>query len=139
MGRSFSADAGLSIIDLAGGAQPMPNEDGSAWVTSTAKFTISATQCPSEARGHRFATRSDTEMILHSYEEYGPDCVSPSEACSRSPSGTPGTRTRLFLARDRVGKKPLFYTIADGQFLFASELQSLLVRSGGVTHPDMRA
>ena len=116
----------LSIIDLDGGRQPMGNEDGTVWITFNGEVYNYLELRPSlESSGHRFATRSDTEVILHAYEEYGSGCVDRLRGMFAFAIWDAKDRT-LFLARDRVGKKPLFYTSAGGQFLFASELQSLL-------------
>lgn len=122
----------LSIIDLAGGAQPLANEDGSVWVTFNGEvYNFGELRGPLEAAGHRFATHSDTEVIVHAYEEYGERCVDHFRGMFAF-AVWDARRRRLFLARDRLGKKPLFYTVADGQFVFASELQGLLA------HPAVR-
>lgn len=120
----------LSIIDLAGGAQPLANEDGTVWVTFNGEvYNFGDLRGPLEARGHRFATHSDTEVVVHAYEEYGPRCVEHFRGMFAF-AVWDGPNRRLFLARDRLGKKPLFYTVADGQFVFASELQGLLQHPG---------
>ena len=104
----------------------MGNEDGTVWITFNGEVYNYLELRPSlESSGHRFATRSDTEVILHAYEEYGSGCVGRLRGMFAFAIWDAKDRT-LFLARDRVGKKPLFYTSAGGQFLFASELQSLL-------------
>src|SRR4051812_34667369 len=116
----------LSIIDLSGGKQPMGNEDGTVWVTFNGEiYNFQELRPELERRGHRFATSSDTEVILHAYEEYGEACLSRFRGMFAF-AVWDQNRRRLFLARDRVGKKPLFYAEADGQFVFASELQALL-------------
>jgi asparagine synthase (glutamine-hydrolysing) len=121
----------LSIIDLTGGRQPMANEDGSIWVTFNGEiYNFQELRPALESRGHRFATRSDTEAILHSYEERGDNCVDGLRGMFAFALWD-ARRRRLLLARDRVGKKPLYYAIADGRFLFASELQAL------VAHPSV--
>jgi asparagine synthase (glutamine-hydrolysing) len=122
----------LSIIDLSGGKQPMGNEDGSVWVTFNGEvYNFADLRGPLEARGHRFASHSDTEAIVHAYEEYGAHCVDQFRGMFAFAIWD-AKRQRLFAARDRLGKKPFFYTVVDGQFLFASELQALL------THPAIR-
>jgi asparagine synthase (glutamine-hydrolysing) len=122
----------LSIIDLAGGAQPMSNEDGSVWVTFNGEiYNYQQVRPHLQKLGHTFATASDTEVILHGYEQYGADCVIPLRGMFAFALWDENTHT-LLLARDRVGKKPLFYTEADGQFLFASELQAI------IRHPAVR-
>lgn len=116
----------LSIIDLAEGHQPMANEDGSVWVAFNGEiYNFKELRGPLEDGGHKFATNSDTEVILHAYEEYGPDCLEHFNGMFAFAIYDRKAR-RLFLARDRVGLKPLHY-LWDGQrFLFASELKALL-------------
>ncbi|HWA98650.1 MAG TPA: asparagine synthase (glutamine-hydrolyzing), partial [Pirellulales bacterium] len=122
----------LSIIDLASGKQPLSNEDGRVWITFNGEiYNFHELRDQLEARGHRFATHSDTEAIVHAYEEYGPSCVEHLRGMFAFAIWDENQQT-LFLARDRVGKKPLFYALADGVFVFASELQAL------VTHPAVR-
>jgi asparagine synthase (glutamine-hydrolysing) len=117
----------LSIIDLAGGQQPMSNEDGTVWVSFNGEiYNFQILRRELIERGHRFATNSDTEAIVHAYEEYGPECVQHFRGMFAL-AVWDQRRETLFLARDRVGKKPLFYTQAGDRFLFASELQALVV------------
>ncbi|MBI5818651.1 MAG: asparagine synthase (glutamine-hydrolyzing) [Verrucomicrobia bacterium] len=138
-GFHFSADRRvalghrrLSIIDLASGAQPMANEDGSVWVTYNGEiYNFAELREDLLRRGHRFATRSDTEVILHAYEQYGSRCVEMFNGMFAFALWD-GNAQRLFLARDRFGKKPLHYTLADGAFLFGSEIKALLA------HPAVR-
>lgn len=121
----------LSIIDLEGGVQPMANEDGSAWITFNGEvYNFRELRPELERRGHRFATASDTEVILHAYEEYGEGCVARLRGMFAFAIWD-ARRRRLFLARDRVGKKPLYYAESAGAFVFASEVQALLA------HPDV--
>jgi asparagine synthase (glutamine-hydrolysing) len=116
----------LSIIDLAGGRQPMSNEDGTVWVTFNGEiYNFRELRAWLEGCGHRFATQSDTEVIVHAYEELGPACVDRFRGMFAF-AVWDDPRQELFAARDRVGKKPLFYTTVGGQFLFASELQAIL-------------
>lgn len=120
----------LSIIDLASGHQPMANEDGTLWVTFNGEiYNFQALRASLEAAGHRFASQSDTEVILHAYEEYGAGCLERFRGMFALALWD-ARRRCLFLARDRVGKKPLFYARADGQFVFASELQALAAHPG---------
>lgn len=120
----------LRIIDLAGGHQPMSNEDESIWVTFNGEiYNFRELRADLQKRGHRFATASDTEVIVHAYEEDGERCVERFRGMFAFALWDE-RRRRLLLARDRVGKKPLFYARADGQFVFASELQSLLQHPG---------
>jgi asparagine synthase (glutamine-hydrolysing) len=115
----------LAIIDRAGGAQPMSNEDGTCWVVFNGEIYNHHDLRPVlESRGHVFRTRSDTEAILHAWEEYGTACVDRLDGMFAF--AILDTRRReLFIARDRLGKKPLFYTVLDGVFHFASELDAL--------------
>ncbi|MGA2706441.1 MAG: asparagine synthase (glutamine-hydrolyzing) [Isosphaeraceae bacterium] len=120
----------LSIIDLSSGGQPMSNEDGTVWVTFNGEiYNFLALRAELEAHGHRFATRSDTEVIVHAFEQYGTGCLQRFRGMFAFAIWDQKRRL-LFLARDRVGKKPLFYARADGQFVFASELQALLQHPG---------
>ena len=115
----------LAIIDRAGGAQPMPNEDASCWITFNGEiYNHHALRPVLEAKGHVFRTRSDTEVILHGWEEYGTAVVERLEGMFAF-AIVDQRRRELFLARDRVGKKPLFYTVLDGVLHFASELDAL--------------
>jgi asparagine synthase (glutamine-hydrolysing) len=121
----------LSIIDLASGAQPMSNETGTVWVTFNGEiYNFAELRPPLESRGHRFTTHSDTEVIVHAYEEYGQACVNHFRGMFAFAVWDESTR-RLFAARDRLGKKPFYYALVNGQFVFASELQGLL------QHPDV--
>jgi asparagine synthase (glutamine-hydrolysing) len=120
----------LAILDLTGGRQPMSNEDGTIWVTFNGEiYNFRQLRARLEGLGHRFATRSDTEAIVHAYEQYGPACVKELRGMFAFALWDQPNQT-LLLARDRVGKKPLFYTEVDGQWVFASELQALLQHPG---------
>jgi asparagine synthase (glutamine-hydrolysing) len=116
----------LSIIDLAGGHQPIFNEDKSISIVFNGEiYNFQELYSQLQSRGHRFTTRSDTEAIVHLYEEYGAECVQKLRgmfafAIYDERAG------RLLLARDRVGKKPLHYALHDGTLLFASEMKSIL-------------
>jgi asparagine synthase (glutamine-hydrolysing) len=117
----------LSIIDLDSGHQPLSNEDGSIWIVFNGEiYNYPELREELLNRGHRFRTRSDTEVIVHLYEDLAEDCVKRLNgmfaiAIWDSP------RRRLFLARDRLGIKPLFYSAQiPGQVLFASEIKALL-------------
>ena len=118
----------LSIVDVAAGHQPMTNEDGTLHVVYNGEIYNHADSRPwLEARGHTYRTHCDTETILHLYEEKGARLRrSTCAACSPSPSGTRRAR-ELFIARDRLGVKPLYYVhTADGSLFFASEIKALL-------------
>ncbi|MHC4179200.1 MAG: asparagine synthase (glutamine-hydrolyzing), partial [Planctomycetota bacterium] len=123
----------LSIIDLVGGKQPMANEDGSLWVTFNGEiFNYVELRETLLQKGHRFASQSDTEVILHLYEEFGEECVQHFNG-QWALAVWDRRRSRLFLSRDRLGIRPLFYTVVRGKFLFASEIKALLM------HSDVRA
>ena len=115
----------LSIIDVEGGHQPMANDDGSLWITFNGEiFNYVELSEELRQRGHRFATRCDTEVILHLYEEFGEECVHQMNG-QWSFAIWDTRRRRLFLSRDRMGVRPLFYTTAANTFLFASEIKAL--------------
>jgi asparagine synthase (glutamine-hydrolysing) len=115
----------LAIIDRAGGHQPMANEDETCWIIFNGEvYNYRELRPVLEARGHRYRTVSDTETILHAYEEFGPACVEKLEGMFAF-AIYDGRRHELFVARDRLGKKPLFYTVLDGMLHFASELPAL--------------
>ena len=116
----------LSIIDLAGGHQPMTNEDGTIWIVFNGEIYNHRQLRPFlESRGHRYRSNSDTETILHLYEEYGPDCVSHLRGMFAFAIWD-SSQKRFFCARDRLGIKPFYYAVAGGRFLFASEIKSIL-------------
>ncbi|MBI3492943.1 MAG: asparagine synthase (glutamine-hydrolyzing), partial [Acidobacteria bacterium] len=120
----------LAIIDVAGGAQPMPNEDGSVWITYNGEiYNHADLRSELEAKGHRYATHSDTETILHLYEEIGERCVERLQGMFAFALWD-RNRKKLVLARDRLGIKPLYYAIRDRELLFASEIKALI--AGGV-------
>jgi asparagine synthase (glutamine-hydrolysing) len=135
----------LSVIDLAGGHQPIANEKENCWIVFNGEiYNFRELRKELKSKGYRFRTRSDTEVVLRAYEEWGADCVrrlrgmfalaihdrrpgAASNGKNRPPDGP-----RLFLARDRVGKKPLYYGRANDSLLFASEIKALLA------HPSVR-
>jgi asparagine synthase (glutamine-hydrolysing) len=121
----------LAIIDLRTGNQPIWNEDGSACIIFNGEiYNYRDLRNGLETRGHRLQTCSDTETILHLYEEVGDACVDQLRGMFAFAIWD-AKAARLFLARDRMGKKPLFYWQKNGQFLFASEIKALLC------HPDV--
>ena len=116
----------LSIIDLSGGHQPLSNEDGSVWIAFNGEvYNYRELHPRLEALGHRFRTASDTECIVHAYEQWGADCLQHLRGMFAFAIWD-DRRRKLFLARDRMGQKPLVYRVADGRLTFASELKSLL-------------
>ncbi|MFI3120592.1 MAG: asparagine synthase (glutamine-hydrolyzing) [Methylococcaceae bacterium] len=116
----------LSIIDLAGGAQPMSNEDQTVWVTFNGEiFNYIELRKTLVKDGHRFHSHSDTEVIVHAYEQYGDDFVQHLNG-QFAIALWDNSRQRLVLVRDRVGILPLFYTRQGDRLLFASEIKALL-------------
>jgi asparagine synthase (glutamine-hydrolysing) len=116
----------LAIIDVAGGQQPMSTEDGRIWGVFNGEIYNHASLRPGlEARGHQYRTRSDTETILHLYEELGDRAVEQLHGMF-AVSLWDRAEKRLWLARDRLGIKPLYYACTDTEFLFASEIKALL-------------
>lgn len=115
----------LSIIDLAGGHQPIFNEDRTIWIVYNGEvYNFQELRPDLEARGHRFRTHSDTETIVHLYEEYGSDCVKKLRGMFAFALYDERNQ-RLLLARDRFGKKPLHYSLRNGRLYFASEIKSI--------------
>ena len=127
--RSAPATLGmrrLSIIDLEGGHQPMQNEDATVWLVFNGEiYNFQELRRDLEARGHRFRSRSDSEAIVHCYEEYGAGCFARLRGMFAIALWDARDRS-LWLARDRLGKKPLFYSVSDQGIAFASEIKSLL-------------
>jgi asparagine synthase (glutamine-hydrolysing) len=116
----------LSVIDRAGGAQPMSDDAGNLWITYNGElYNFQELRKTLERAGHRFFTGGDTEVILKAYLEYGASCLRHFRGMFAFAIWDQ-RKQRLFLARDRVGKKPLFYTQTAGHFAFASELHALL-------------
>jgi asparagine synthase (glutamine-hydrolysing) len=116
----------LSIIDVAGGHQPISNENGTLWVMLNGEiYNYPELRRELEAKGHRFATRSDTETIVHLYEECGEQCFAKLRGMFAIALWDAPNR-RLLLARDRIGKKPLFYAADQRGIVFGSELKALL-------------
>src|SRR5213593_208183 len=116
----------LAIVDVRGGHQPMANEDGTVWIVFNGEIYNHAELRPRlEACGHRYRTRSDTETILHLYEEEGERCVERLHGMFAF-AVWDRSRGRLLLARDRLGIKPLYYALTDDELLFASEIKAIL-------------
>jgi asparagine synthase (glutamine-hydrolysing) len=115
----------LAIIDVARGQQPLSNEDGTCWIIFNGEiYNYRSVRPRLEAAGHRFRTNSDTETIVHAWEQYGPRCVDHLEGMFAF-AILDERRHELFIARDRLGKKPLYYAVLDGVLHFASELPAL--------------
>ncbi|HOX09954.1 MAG TPA: asparagine synthase (glutamine-hydrolyzing), partial [Candidatus Omnitrophota bacterium] len=134
-GRGPSAALGhrrLSIIDLSSCAkQPMSNEDGSVWLVLNGEiYNYKELRPGLESRGHKFRSHSDTETLLHLYEEHGVECVEKLRGMFAFAIWDDNKKA-LFAARDRVGKKPFLYRYKDGRFVFASEFAALL-RNGEI-------
>ena len=121
----------LAIIDLAGGQQPIPNRDRTAWIVFNGEiYNYRELREKLEKLGHEFHTNCDTEAIIHAYDRYGADC--PRHLRGMFAFAIWDERKQeLFLARDRVGKKPLLYANVNGQLIFGSEFNALL------QHPDI--
>ena len=116
----------LSIVDLAAGHQPLSNEDGTVWIVFNGEIYNHASVRPElEAAGHRYKTRSDTETIVHAYEQWGDACVDRLRGMFAFAIWD-APRRRLLLARDRLGVKPLYWAMAGGRLLFGSEIKSIL-------------
>ena len=121
----------LAIIDLKGGQQPIHNQDRTAWIVFNGEiYNYLELREKLEKLGHTFYTNSDTEAIVHAYDQYGADC--PNHLRGMFAFAIWNERDQeLFLARDRVGKKPLLYSLVNGQLIFASEFSAMLL------HPEV--
>lgn len=129
----------LSIIDLSAGQQPMANEDGTIWVTFNGEiYNYLDLRKRLEEQGHCLRTASDTETIVHAYEQHGDSCVQHLHGMFAFALWDGGNQ-RLYLARDRVGIKPLYYYYDEQQFVFASELKALLLHPGVGRDLDLTA
>src|SRR6266480_2966511 len=120
----------LSILDLSRGHQPMCNEERNVWIAFNGEIYNHAELRPGlQKRGHRFTSNSDTETIVHLYEEYGSDCVKHLRGMFAFAIWDRRAR-RLFIGRDRLGIKPLYYRYDGKTFLFGSEIKAILVYPG---------
>lgn len=129
-GRVGMGSARLSIIDLSRGQQPISNEDQSLWIVYNGEiFNYPELRGRLQALGHTFTTRTDTEVILHLYEEYGTNCLNLLNGQFAIAIWDERNRS-LFLARDRLGIRPLYYTQTPHAFLFGSEIKSILAHPG---------
>lgn len=123
----------LSIIDLSGGHQPIPNEDETLWIICNGEiYNHEALRSLLHDRGHTFRTRSDTEVILHLYEEYGEKCIEHLRGMFAFAIWD-RRRQRLFAARDHLGQKPFYYAVIGDEFFFSSEIKGVLA-----ARPDLR-
>src|ERR1700722_476360 len=123
----------LSIIDLQTGQQPITNEDGSLWIVFNGEiYNYQELQERVLKNGHKLATKSDTETIIHLYEDYGVDCLQYLEGMFAFAIWD-SNKQRLVLARDRMGEKPLHWALLDNQFIFSSEIKAILA------HPNAKA
>jgi asparagine synthase (glutamine-hydrolysing) len=126
----------LSIIDVAGGHQPIHNEDRTVWVVFNGEiYNFLELRASLEKRGHRFYTHTDTEVIAHLYEEQGADCVQQLRGMFAL-AVYDERKQSLLLARDRLGKKPLHYAVADGRLLFGSEIKAILAAAPELAQVD---
>src|ERR1019366_8672544 len=126
----------LSIIDLPGGHQPVFNETGNVGVVFNGEiYNFRQLRNTLEGHGHSFRTHSDTEVVVHAYEEWGEECLRELrgmfafalwDARASGTSGDAARHARVFIARDRLGIKPLYYYRSGNQLVFASEIKALL-------------
>src|SRR5436305_418757 len=129
-GRAALGHRRLSIIDLSGGRQPLATADGRLWVTFNGEiFNYVELRQELIARGREFRTKSDTETILHAYAEFGPQCVQSFNGDFAYAIWDRADQ-RLVIARDRMGVRPLYYTVHQGVLVFASEVKSLFLYPG---------
>ncbi len=137
-GAAGLAHARLSIIDLKSGGQPMSSVDGRFWITFNGEI-FNYVELTEELinKGHRFATHSDTEVILEAYREYGEECVHHFNG-QWAFAIWDTVKRKLFLSRDRLGVRPLFYTQTSNCFLFASEIKALLACPDVPAEIDLR-
>ncbi len=128
--RTVLGNARLSIIDLESGQQPISNEDGTLWIVFNGEiFNYVELRQDLVKRGHQFSTHSDTEVILHLYEEFGPACLSMLNG-QFAIAIRDLRNDSLFLARDRLGVRPLFYTDHNGALVFGSEVKAIFAVPG---------
>jgi asparagine synthase (glutamine-hydrolysing) len=138
-GRVALGAARLRVIDLDTGDQPIANEDASVHVAQNGEiYNFSVLQRDLTARGHRFVTRSDTEVIVHAWEEYGEHCVDQFNGMFAFALWD-SKREQLLLARDRMGEKPLYYAAPRGWIVFASELHAVLAHPAVSRELDLHA
>ena len=132
----------LSILDLSsGGHMPMSNEDGTVWITYNGEiYNFADLRHELEGKGHRFSSNTDTEAVIHLYEEMGGDCVTRLNGMfAFAICDLRGSQPVLFIARDHFGIKPFYYTLREGKLAFASEAKALLEVPGIETAIDLKA
>jgi asparagine synthase (glutamine-hydrolysing) len=133
------AQTRLSIIDLSGGSQPIHNEDKTLWIVFNGEiYNYIELRHKLIVSGHKFYTESDTEIILHLYEEQKENCLQELNG-QFAFAIWDSKKRRIFIARDRVGKKPLYYTISNNQFLFGSEIKALFANKNVNNNLDHNA
>ncbi|MCU0523184.1 MAG: asparagine synthetase B, partial [Anaerolineae bacterium] len=126
----------LSVIDLSTGQQPIMNEDGTLWIVYNGEvYNYPELRAELEQRGHRFTTQSDTEVVLHLYEDLGPACLERLNG-QFAIAVWDAARKVLFLARDRVGICPLYYAELPHGLVFGSEMKALFVEPRIQPHLD---
>ncbi len=129
----------LSIIDVSSGQQPLCNEDGSIWIIFNGEiYNYPELRQLLEQKGHKFRTHSDTETIVHLYEEFGEECFARLRGMFALALWD-RNRRRMVLARDRIGKKPLFYFHDSKRFIFGSELKAILAAGNIPADSDVSA
>ncbi|MDC0761646.1 asparagine synthase (glutamine-hydrolyzing) [Brevibacillus sp. AG] len=128
----------LSIIDVTNGKQPMTNEDGTVWIVfNGAVYNYLELRQELVQKGHNIKTYCDTEVIIHAYEEYGKDCVSRFNGMFSFVIWDQN-KQEIFAARDRFGVKPFYYSMQDGEFIFASEIKALLSHNPALRKVNMK-
>src|SRR5471032_54835 len=129
----------LSIVDLAGGQQPLSNEDGTQWVVFNGEiYNHAAVRQVLESLGHQYRTKSDTETIVHAYEEWGDACVNRFRGMFAFAIWDAPKR-RLLLARDRMGVKPLYWAQRGDRLIFGSEIKAILASGLVDAEPNVSA
>lgn len=127
----------LSIIDIAHGHQPMSNEDETIWIIYNGEiYNYQKLREELKQLGHRFKTQSDTEVIIYAYEEWKEDCLNRLNGMF---AFAIYDGKKIFIARDRLGIKPLYYTLSNGRFVFASEIKAILQLNGIKPAPNWEA
>src|SRR5205814_8304440 len=124
----------LSIVDLSTGQQPTANEHGTVWIVFNGEiYNHADIRRDLESHGHRYRTRCDTETIVHAYEQWGDECVHRFRGMFAFAIWD-APRRRLLLVRDRLGVKPLYWTLAGDSLLFGSEIKAIL--ASGLVEPE---